>query len=352
MFRKLTVILAITFMALAYGGAKAQDAVDSEARATATQAQQDAAQAEQGVSDVSGGLTALEQRVADLEALLNGPPPTVANVDCGLGDSLQDALDDAVEGQTINVSGTCNERITVRIDNVTIDGGGTAIIDGTGISAPGSLLRVQALNVSILNLTVQKSPRGGIHVLNGGSATIQGTTSTGNDTHGIQVNRSSYALIGPESGFHPAAGDPPGNHIFNNTRHGIVVIGSANADIFHNLITGNNRGILIHASGSADIDGNEITGNTTRGIHITNNAAARLSTDRNHHDTGLGDTRPVVDLENNLIEGNGVGLRCRRGASATGNEQNFGVGNPGTGGTPHSGDKDIFDCHVSPDLFP
>ena len=108
MFRKLTVILAITFMALAYGGAKAEEAVDSEARATATQAQQDATQAEQGVSAVSGGLVALQQLVADLQAQIDAfpaPPVPVSLVEvvCGT-ETIGDALLLATPGTPLTVS--------------------------------------------------------------------------------------------------------------------------------------------------------------------------------------------------------------------------------------------------------
>ena len=290
-----------------------------------------------------------------------GQGPTQVN--CDAGDTLQAALDSAVEGDTINVSGTCNERITVRIDNVTIVGDGTAIIDGTGIDAPGALLQVRALNVSIQNLTVQNSPRSGIAVARGGSASIQGVTSTGNGNHGISVSRAAFALIGPEGRDHPAAGTGTGNHIFGNTRHGIFVGGGANADIFHNLITGNRRGINISTNGSADIDGNEITGNSQAGIQFFNNGAVRLSDSSNHFDTAT--NAAEEELENNLIEKNGEGLRCRRGGAAQGNLQNFGVGNPGpepVGEPPvdpdptddHDNDAVIAagdECHVRSTVF-
>ena len=288
------------------------------------------------------------------EAQMGGPPPgpppggggDVVTVDCDNGGNIQGALDEAKDGDTINVSGTCNERATIILDNLTIDGGGTAIIDGTGIDAPGSLLQVRALNVSILNLTVQNSPRSGINVGRGGSAIIQGVTSTGNGTHGISVTRAAYALIGPGGFDHPVAGTGTGNQLFGNTRHGISVVGSASADIFHNLITSNVRGINISNSGSAFIDGNVITGNSEGGIQFFSNGAVTLSSSRNHHDTGLGNARPVVDPENNLIEGNDVGLRCRRGGAAQGNEQNFGTGNTTNFIIPPEGE-----CHVRSTVF-
>jgi nitrous oxidase accessory protein NosD len=264
--------------------------------------------------------------------------------------SLQTAVDRANPGDTLNVSGTCVERITVGTDRVTIDGGGTATIDGVDVAGTRSLVIVQALNVRIQNITVQRSPRHGIQVGRGGSAIIEGTTVTLSAQHGILVHQSAYARIGPDSGDHPAAGDAPGNDINNNTRYGISVGSSANADIFHNSITGNDRGINIINAGSANIDANVITDNTERGISLLTSGAGSFSTNSNHHDTGAGDARPVDDIENNLIQENGIGLRCRLGGSGEGkNEQNFGTGNPGS--DDHTDDTDIVGCHVESAIF-
>ena len=263
------------------------------------------------------------------------------NVNCAMK-SLQTAVDRANPGDTLNVSGTCNELIVVGTDGVTIDGGGAATIDGTGIGGTRSLVIVQALNVRIRNITVTDSPRSGILVRRGGSAIIEGVTVTLSASSGIVVIQSAFARIGPASA-HPAAGNAPGNVISDNIRHGIAVGGGANAAIFHNSITGNDRGINITNAGSADIDANVITGNAARGLSLLTNAAVFLSTNSNHHDTGAGDARSVVDPENNLIELNGIGIRCRLGGSASGNEQNFGVGN--------TNDTNIVACHVSGAVF-
>ncbi|MCZ6449072.1 MAG: hypothetical protein O6831_12650, partial [Alphaproteobacteria bacterium] len=115
-------------------------------------------------------------------------------MDCDAGATLQAALDGAVEGDTINVSGTCNERVIVSIGNITIDGGGTASIDGTGLTGP--LVQVFASGVQILNLTAENSSSSCIVVGKAGSATIQGITVKNCERAGILVNGSSYALIG------------------------------------------------------------------------------------------------------------------------------------------------------------
>ena len=144
MFRKLIVILAITFMALAYGGAKAEEVVDSEARATATLAQEDAALAEQGVSKVSGGLVALQQVVAALQAAVTAGladlqtalqakidalslliPSAVSeiSVDCTV-ETITDAIALATPGTplTVTFSGTCMEDVSIEVDDITLAG--------------------------------------------------------------------------------------------------------------------------------------------------------------------------------------------------------------------------------------
>ena len=62
------------------------------------------------------------------------PGPIHLNCDAHFPLSL--ALFVAQPGDTIRVSGTCNERITIKIDGLTIDGGGTAVLDGGGVQ-PG-----------------------------------------------------------------------------------------------------------------------------------------------------------------------------------------------------------------------
>ena len=55
------------------------------------------------------------------------PGPALAairNVDCSKGETITMALTDAVPGDTIRVTGTCRERITITADRLTLDGQG------------------------------------------------------------------------------------------------------------------------------------------------------------------------------------------------------------------------------------
>jgi hypothetical protein len=215
-----------------------------------------------------------------------------------------------------------------------------------------ALVTIEGRRVTLRNITVQDSPGNGITIRYSAWGTIAGATVRNNARHGIGVHQNSFALIGAGRGEHPAAGTAPGNTIQNNTRHGVAVTGGSQAHIFHNLLTHNDRGISVTSGGAASIDGNTISDNINRGISFSVNGTGSLSTNADHHDT-VGNGAPVMNPENNLIQQNPIGVRCRLGGGATGNPQDFGTGNPGTGGTPHASDTNTFDCHISSTLnFP
>lgn len=239
------------------------------------------------------------------------------NVNCGKK-SLHAAVSSANSGDTINVSGTCNETVTVNKRGFTLNGGGTAVMEGAGLgSVPG--FRVQAINVVIDGFTIQNyAGHAGVQVRRGGAAVIRSNAITGN-LWGILVNQNGYAVIGG-SGNHTLPGDPGsvGNEI-NSNGTGIIIRQASSADIFHNLIENNtSNGIHLNQGGTADIDGNEITGHTmdaTRsGINVFMNASVRLSGDPGHS-------------EPNAINGNSIGVRCSLGGALRGNSPDFTGGN-------------------------
>ncbi|MGH8055979.1 MAG: hypothetical protein ACREOH_01890 [Candidatus Entotheonellia bacterium] len=61
--------------------------------------------------------------------------PTLARtlkVNCGTGGALGPVLKKAKPGDTIRVTGTCDETVTITTDRLTLDGQGTTVIDGGG----------------------------------------------------------------------------------------------------------------------------------------------------------------------------------------------------------------------------
>ena len=51
---------------------------------------------------------------------------------CDKGQTLTEALRKAKPGDTLQVTGTCHERVTITTDRLTLDGGGSAVLDGGG----------------------------------------------------------------------------------------------------------------------------------------------------------------------------------------------------------------------------
>lgn len=279
MFRTLTVILAITFMALAYGGAKAQEVIDSEARATATQAQADAALAEQGVSDVSGGLVALQQVVADLQTQIDALQAAIGpgavsdvSVDCTV-ETIGDAVALATPGTplTVTFSGTCMENVLIDVDDITLAGADplTSIVQG-------QITVISAGRVVIENATVTQSSSSGVFVTRGASVTLRNVAITSNTGDGVFVNRNSEASI--ENSFigTDAAGDVAGNA---NGNWGVII-----ADGGHVRLTNVNVGAN-EDNQEAAIGLFRDTSIRIRGQSLISNAAGGLALDIQHNST-------------------------------------------------------------------
>lgn len=245
--------------------------------------------------------------------------PQQVTVDCSRGETISDALANASAAVPlfIKVVGVCNEQVTINVDNITVDGDGTAVIDGIGILNTRPLIRVHGNNVLIRGLTIRNSPWHGIQVRRSGSALIRNNIVMDNARHGVVVAGSSFAQIGASGNNHIPAGSPgsEGNIIQGNGEHGVRVL-AASASVFHNEIFANTiAGISLLGGAVADVAGNVIIGNGS-GLDLTLNASVRLS-DHVRHDIA----------EPNLIQGNAVGVRCQLGGALGGNPQDFGTGN-------------------------
>ena len=143
---------------------------------------------------------------------LNGEDGATHAVDCSSG-TIGEVMPAAQPGDTITITGTCNETVAVNKDGITLDGGGMAVIDGGGADVP--VIAVYGhQNVVIRGLTVQKGQHGvmadrgaavwledvtaqdnggGIAIRGNSSATLAGTIR-GNDNNlesGIEVRQST-----------------------------------------------------------------------------------------------------------------------------------------------------------------
>ena len=215
----------------------------------------------------------------------------VHRVDCDRppAGGLQKAIDATDPGDTLMVSGTCHEHVTVPVEksSITLDGGGTAAISGSDPAQPTVLVRgrdatIQGFTITgglvgiayagrwlgthrwkrrhrrrgvrglsrsalatavIVNNTIQHNGQAGIAVAENGNAFV-GFVDSGdlvaspnvvsdNGTQGIVVFRNSYARI-------------VGNDISRNTVNGLLVREASHALVTDNVINSNGQsGIVV-----------------------------------------------------------------------------------------------------------
>lgn len=251
------------------------------------------------------------------------------NVDCALG-SLQSTLDIVARGDTIFVTGTCNENILAKNEKqrIALFGGGTAVLNGASSASPTLNIRGKGILIKGFTITggsngievnrgstavidgnaIQNTTGNGVVVYQVAFASITGNTIQDNPGAGIVVNEGSTARIGFNSDSDVAAIP---NFIQNNDSGGIVVASSSSARIVGNTISGNgDDGILIVRDSHADISNNVIAANAGDAIEIAENSAANLG-----EDTGV----TIFDLPNTTnVNNGGYGVRCVDGGVADG----------------------------------
>ena len=218
--------------------------------------------------------------------------------------SIAAVMSQTQPGDTIRISGTCNEAVVVDKDGITLDGGGSAVIDGSGIDL-SVIAVIGRRNVTVRGLTVQNGLIG-IHVGLGASAWLENVTARGsrskagyNSGHGILVANSSDAVL-------------TGSIVANdNASHGIQVWQGGRASVVGNLVFEGSR--LPQASLQAN--GNGVSGidvglgsslqvqapggvyatvqtndNGSNGIWLNNGSSAQFGGGADIEATGNGDT--------------------------------------------------------------
>lgn len=118
-------------------------------------------------------------------------------LDCGRGQSLGAALQDAAWGETIIFTGVCPESVTIRTSALKLIGRGTAVISSPQ-PALAALTVTGAHLVSLANFTVQNGLYG-LHVTGGAGVTLSGIAAQKNTVSGILVENSSNAYISNSS---------------------------------------------------------------------------------------------------------------------------------------------------------
>jgi parallel beta-helix repeat protein len=269
-------------------------------------------------------------------------------VDCSSA-SLQAAIEKARPGDTLLVSGTCEENLVIyeEVARITLDGQGKATIKSPDAGKP--TIEVRGRGITIKGFTVTGSRRG-ISVLWGGRAVIDGNTLQGG---GIVVRFGSSAAITNNTVQNSASQgigvtDNSVARIINNTvknsrRHGITVIQSSSAWVGvlalsdktprTNILENNGmHGIVVVRSSSARIVGNTIRSNKRDGIHVMRASVAHISSNtidangrdgitvsRNSHVSMKSGRTKIFRASNSTTSNNsGFGISCTRNSDVDG----------------------------------
>ena len=124
-------------------------------------------------------------------------------VECDQGHSINNALGEAVAGDTIIIRGTCHEQVTITTDRLTLDGQGDATIDGQASvcdlgpfeeTNTGQLEIDGAQGVVVTGIKIQGSPVDGIYVRNSAAVKIRDTHVRDSCDDGIQSDQSAVTL--------------------------------------------------------------------------------------------------------------------------------------------------------------
>ena len=255
--------------------------------------------------------------------------PVTIFVNCSTA-SLQTALLSVFPGDTLSVSGTCDENVRVPNDVATIflDGGGTAVINGVDSSQPaidarGKALLIQGFTITggssgitvqreskalINNNVIQNTGGSGVVVSQLGFAVLINNTIQGNAGDGVAVEDRAAARIGFNNDTETLASP---NTIRGNGGNGVTVTGSSSARVVGNVINTNGRyGVRVTGLSQADTAGNMIDNNGGAGIFVGQNSVVNLG-----ENTGT----TIFDLPNSTNDNNiGVGVECAGGGIAEG----------------------------------
>lgn len=255
------------------------------------------------------------------------------------GHTLQHFLDELNPGDTLIVSGTCNENVVIGDGrhSLAIDGQGTATINGSGNSTLPTL-RIRGRNITVKGFTIIGG-RFGVQFLRGGTGTVDTNRISRATTHGVHLGDNSFARIVDstieQSGVHGIcvcehssaeigfrgdfATQASPNFVRDNGGFGILVNDTSYAEMESNIVNNNgSAGIGVNENSSARIgfqagpegtfaSANTIESNGNRGIFVARSSSARIVENiiRNNTGDGVGVVRAAqADIATNKIDGN------------------------------------------------
>jgi len=274
-------------------------------------------------------------------------------VRCGAGQSVRDALRRAERGATIHIHGTCRERVLVT-QPVTLDGGGSAVIDGAGLTLPplpgvdpeldGLIVAVGVRNVNIVGVTVRNGASGGILALHGASLVLRNVMAQNNAMVGFGIgDNSTVQAIDSETRSNGVGFDVftssslilGGTFVTSgNTIHGGVINGQSIVELRGKAMTASDNaavGILVGSRSQLAVFGFQsaqtstltVSGNGFAGVVIADSALTVFNTTvvtATNNGVGLFVASGQVTIPSAnatvALHGNGVGMNMSGGSSA------------------------------------
>ena len=268
--------------------------------------------------------------LAMLCACASSAHAATVSVDCDAGQSVNAAIGKVRPGDTILVSGTCNEQVSFEAEmaRVTLDGQKKTTIRHPGKPAysphtvyiRGKDIHIKGVTViggldgihlagpasaEIDGATVMKTTRAGIRIDKGSVARILNPTIQDSGAMGIDISGVSIAYIGVRIPRLPALAPVT---VRNSNGPGINIERSSDAWIVGNTIVDNKgSGIELHRHSRADVMGNTISGNGGDAITASFGSGVNLRSE------------PRKEGPNQTTDPNGgAGIRCTTGGYVDG----------------------------------
>ncbi len=197
--------------------------------------------------------------------------------------SIQDAINNATEGDIIQVySGTYEENVVVN-KTLNLTGIGMPVIDGMN---NGNTVKIEANNCTIKNFKIINSAGdwnlAGIHIASSNNI-ISNNTLSSNNGHGIGIysgNNEVHSNTLSSNGWAGVGIYAGSNKIYcnniQNNGYGIRLFQAGSNIIYSNVIKNNGYGFYHYSSSNNVIYSNEISSNTNDAFYIWNSGGNKI----------------------------------------------------------------------------
>lgn len=213
----------------------------------------------------------------------------VFNVNCNAGDSITDAIAGASAGDEIIVVGTCNEAVTITIDNLSIDGQGLTVVDADSTLPPKPVILIdgargveikglevrnglfgvslqKGAHVSLIDVVSSQSQVMGINAIEKSLVSVHDVTIVDAEVHGVNIMEASNLKVTGSLSVSNSA-------VFSINMQDGSVLTADNASI---LLNNNLFGLHISVGSSAFVNESTIEANENALIGVAVDNGSKL----------------------------------------------------------------------------